>query len=249
MFNIGFSEFFRFFRTPTPWILLAIVQLILAYLFLTQIETYITEIQPQIIASQSAFGVTDIVLTRVFTLAGMLMLAIIPLLTMRSFAEERQQHTLTLLRAAPLSATQIVLGKYLALELFVICLIVMVSLMPLSLRLGTDLDMGQFASSLAGLFLLLSSFTAAGLFLSSLTRSVLMAALSGFLFLLILGLLHFAGTQSDQPSGLLIYLSHFSHYTHFVNGMIHSADVVYYLLFIATFLLLTIRKLDNERLK
>lgn len=248
MLNIGFSEFRRFFRTPMPWLLLAAVQLILAYLFLAQIEDYVSKIQPQIIASRSAYGVTDIVLTRVFTFAGMIMLAIMPLLTMRSFAEERQNHTLTLLRAAPVSATQVVLGKYLALELFIVCLIALISLMPLSLLLGTSLDIGQLSSAILGLFLLLSSFAAAGLFLSSLTKHAMMAALAGFAFLLILALLHFAGTRTEQPSELLIYLSHFSHYLGFVNGIIDSRDVMYYLLFITAFLVLTIRKLDNERL-
>ena len=248
MFNIGLSEFRRFFRTPMPWVLLAVVQLILAYLFLAQTEDYISNIQPQIIASQAAYGVTDIVLTRIFTFAGILMLAIMPLLTMRSFAEERQNHTLTLLRAAPVSATQIVLGKFLALELFILCLIALISLMPLSLILGTSLDIGQLMSALLGLFLLLSSFAAAGLFLSSLTKHAMMAALAGFGFLLILALLHFAGTRTDRPSELLVYLSHFSHYLSFVNGIIDSRDVLYYLLFITTFLALSVRKLDNERL-
>mgnify|MGYP000563138605 CR=1 FL=1 len=248
MLNIGFSEFKRFFRTPMPWVLLAVVQLILAYLFLAQTEDYVNNIQPQIIASKTAYGVTDIVLSRVFTFAGIIMLAIMPLLTMRSFAEERQNHTLTLLRAAPVSATQVVLGKYLALELFIVCLISLISLMPLSLLLGTSLDIGQLISAIIGLFLLLSSFAAAGLFLSSLTKHTMMAALAGFAFLLILALLHFAGTRTDQPSELLTYLSHFSHYLSFINGIIDSRDVLYYLLFIATFLVLTIRKFDNERL-
>lgn len=248
MLNIGLSEFRRFLRTPMPWLLLAAVQLILAYLFFAQIEDYISKIQPQIIASQAAYGVTDIVLTRVFTFAGILMLAIMPLLTMRSFAEERQNHTLTLLRAAPVTATQIILGKFLAIELFLICLIALISLMPLSLLLGTSLDLGQLSSAILGLFLLLSSFAAAGLYLSSLTKHAMMAALAGFAFLLILALLHFAGTRSDQPSELLTYLSHFSHYLSFVNGIIDSRDIVYYLLFIALFLVLSIRKLDNERL-
>jgi ABC-2 type transport system permease protein len=62
-------------------------------------------------------------------------------------------------------------------------------------------------------------------------------------------LLHFAGTRTEQPSELLTYLSHFSHYLSFVNGIIDSRDVVYYLLFIGTFLALSVRKLDNERLR
>ena len=248
MFSIGFSEFHRLFRTPLAWVLLAIVQLILAYLFLVQTENYITIIQPQIIASNAPYGVTDLVLNQLFVYAGIMMLAIMPLLTMRSFAEERQNQTLVLLRSTPLSAMQIVLGKYLALELLVLCLVGMISLMPLSLYLGTSLDTGQIISAIFGLFLLLSSFAAAGLFLSSLTKNTMMAALLGFAFLLILALLYFAGIRTEDPSPLLVYLSHFGHYQGFLNGIIDSRDIVYYVLFIVVFLALTIRKLDNERL-
>ena len=248
MLNIGLSEFRRLFRTPLAWVLLTVVQLILAYLFLAQIENYISTIQPQIIANQAPYGVTDLVLTQLFTYAGILMLAIMPLLTMRSFAEERQNQTLTLLRAAPVSSTQIVLGKYLSLELIVIVLVTMISFMPLSLLLGTSLDIGQLFSAILGLFLLLSSFAAAGLFLSSLTKQTMMAALLGFGFLLILGLLYFAGTRTEQPSDLLLYLSHFGHYQSFLTGILNSTDIIYYLLFITLFIMLTIRKLDNERL-
>ena len=248
MLNIGFSEFQRLFRTPLAWVLLAVVQLILAYLFLIQTENYITTIQPQIIASNAPYGVTDLVLTQLFVFAGIMMLAIMPLLTMRSFAEERQNQTLVLLRAAPLSAMQIVLGKFFALELLVLCLVAMISLMPLSLLLGTSLDVGQLLSAILGLFLLLSSFAAAGLFLSSLTKNTMMAALLGFAFLLVLALLYYAGMRTEDPSPLLVYLSHFGHYQAFLNGVIDSRDIVYYLLFIAVFLALTVRKLDNERL-
>ncbi|PWQ96698.1 ABC transporter permease [Leucothrix arctica] len=248
MLNIGFSEFQRLFRTPLAWVLLAVVQLILAYLFLIQTENYITTIQPQIIASNAPYGVTDLVLTQLFVFAGIMMLAIMPLLTMRSFAEERQNQTLVLLRATPLSAMQIVLGKFLALELLVLCLVGMISLMPLSLLLGTSLDIGQLISAILGLFLLLSSFAAAGLFLSSLTKNTMMAALLGFAFLLVLALLYFAGIRTEDPSPLLVYLSHFGHYQGFLNGIIDSRDIVYYLLFIVVFLALTVRKLDNERL-
>ena len=248
MLNIGFSEFRRFFRTPLAWALLAVVQLILAGSFLYQLQNYINFIQPQIISNQAPVGVTDLILTQLFKQSGMLMLAIMPLLTMRSFAEERQNQTLSLLRAAPVSATQIVLGKYLALELTVIVLIGMISLMPLSLFMGTSLDIGQLLSAILGLFLLLSSFAAAGLYLSSLTNQTMLAALLGFGFLLILGLLNLAGTNTEQPSDLLLYLSHFGHFQSFLSGILNSTDVIYYLLFITVFLALTIRKLDNERL-
>lgn len=249
MINIAFCEFKRFFRTLLPWVLLAAVQFILAYLFLAQTEDYIRSIQAQIIASQATYGVTDIVLSRLYLYAGILMLTIMPLLTMRSFAEERQNNSLVLLKAAPLSSTQIVLGKYLAQVLFILCFISLISLMPLSLLLGTSLDLGQLFSSTLGLCLLLSSFAAAGLFFSIISKQAIMAALLSFACLCLFALLYFAGSRAQPPSELLLYLSHFSHYLSFLSGFLDSRDIIYYLLFIVAFLVLTIRKLDNERLK
>ena len=176
------------------------------------------------------------------------MLAVMPIMTMRSFAEERMNKTLTLLQSAPLSSAQIVLGKYLGILFFVLLFVLMISLMPLALSLGTEMDWGIILSSTLGLFLLLASFAAAGLFLSSLTSQPVIAAVSSFGLLMFLVVLYLSGGSQSNSSELFIYLSHFSHFETFVRGVIDSSDVVYYLLFIAGFVILTIRKIDNDRL-
>ncbi|MCK5903314.1 MAG: ABC transporter permease [Cocleimonas sp.] len=246
---IGLTEFKRLFNSPLAWSLLAILQFILAMMFLLLIDEFIAATQTENVGQEIAFGVTDIVVSRLYLWAGVMMLLVLPILTMRSFAQERLDKSLLLLTSSPLSFTQLVLGKYLALLLFILVVVAMVSLMPLSLFLGTTLDFGRVLSSALGLFLTLSSFAAAGLYISSLTAQPIIAAISTFGFLLLLVVLYLSGTSNTSNSELFIYLAHISHFFSFTDGLIHSHDLAYYVLFSLLFLILTVRRLDNQRLQ
>ena len=247
--TIARMELKRLFFSPLAWSILAVSQFVLALLFLVFTESFITDIQPTYAGHPNAPGVTDAVGSPLFFWAAFIMLAIMPLLTMRLIADERQNGTLTLLVSAPLSSLQIVLGKYLGLLGFIVIMIAMVMLMPASLAVGTALDWGKLAASALGLFLLLGSFGAAGLYLSSLTQQPLVAAVSSFGLLLFLVVLYISGSAQSSASELFIYVSHYGHFLSFLQGVFDTADLAYYLLFIATFLVLTIRRLDNERLQ
>lgn len=245
---IARNELRRLFFGPLAWVVLAVVLFILAVLFLTLVDAFLTTVQPRFEGMEGAPGVTDAVVAPLLVWAGVLMLGVSPLLTMRSFAEDRQRGNLVLLTSAPLTAGEIVLGKFTGQLLFLLVMIGLLALMPLSLALGTTPDWGKVASGLLGLALLLASFTAAGLYLSSLTASPLIAAVSSLGFLLFLVVLFVAGSASGTEAGLFAYLSHFSHYLSFVKGIFDSADFIYYLLFILGFLALTTRRLENLRL-
>jgi ABC-2 type transport system permease protein len=249
IFVIARTELRRMFYAPLAWAILAVVLFILGLLFLILVDSYISTLQPQLMGVPGAPGVTDLVLSPVIFWAGVLMLTVSPLLTMRAFSEERQQGSLTLLTSAPLSTTEIVLGKYLALLLFSLVLLGLLLLMPLSLAVGTELDLGKILSGLLGLFLLTASFSAAGLYISSQTRTPLIAALSSFGLLMFLVVLYVSGSAEGTASELFVYLSHLSHLLSFMQGLFDSSDLLYYLLFSAAFLILTIRRLDNERLQ
>jgi ABC-2 type transport system permease protein len=249
IFAIGLTEFRRMFVSPLAWSILAVVQFILAWIFLLGLNEYLTQIQPQVAGMEDPPGISDLVVSALYLWAGIIMLAVMPLITMRQFAEERMNQTLALLTASPISNTQIVLGKYLGVLLFVLLMVALLSLMPLSLSFGTGLDWGKFAAAALGLVLLLASFAAAGLFLSSLTRQPVIAAVMTFGLLLFLVVLYISGSSQGTGSEVFVYLSHFGHFLSFLEGMFDSSDLVYYLLFIVGFLTLTIRKLDNDRLQ
>ena len=109
--------------------------------------------------------------------------------------------------------------------------------------------MRQLAAAVLGLTLLLAAFAAAGLFLSSLARQPVIAAVTTFGFLLLLDVLYQSGHSQGASSELFVYLSAFGHFLSFAGGMFDSSDVAYYVLFIGGFLILTIRRLDNDRLQ
>ena len=248
VFTIATTEFKRLFHTPIAWSILAVFLFILGITFLMLLEQFISVIQPQVSTLDNPPGVTDLVISPLYLWAGILMLAVMPLLTMRSFAEERMNKTLTLLQSSPLTSTQIVLGKFFGLVFFVLVALLFLTLIPLALSTSTSLDWGKIFSSTLGLFLLLSSFVVAGLFLSLLTQQPIVAAVTTFGLLIFLVVIYLLGSSSNNHSEAFIYISHFGHFINFLDGIIDTRDVVYYLLFIIFFLLLSIRKLDNERI-
>lgn len=246
---IANTEFRRMFLSPLAWSILAVVQFILAWMFLLGVNEYSLQTQSMAVGSEDVAGISEAMIPFLFSTAASIMLVVTPLITMRLFAEERMNQTLTLLTSAPLSNTQIVLGKYLSVLGFVLLFVGLVALMPVSLAFATSLDWGQLAAAVLGLVLLLAAFSAVGLFLSSLARQPVIAAVTTFGFLLLLDVLYQSGNAQGSASELFVYLSAFGHFLSFAKGMFDSSDLVYYLLFIVGFLILTIRKLDNDRLQ
>ena len=247
MLTIAGRELRSLFLSPLAWSVLGVVLAILAYIFLIQIETWMT-LQPRMAGIEAAPGVTDLVVAPLLGNSAIILLLVAPLITMRVLSEERRNRTLNLLLSAPVSMTEIVLGKYLGVLAFFLLLVALVALMPLSLQAGTSLDLGKLASALLGLSLLLAAFAAAGVFMSSLTAQPTVAAISTFGLLLLLWIIDWTGKTGDTKSEVLGYLSMTRHFESLLKGLFNSTDVVYYLLFIATFLILSIRRMDADRL-
>jgi len=181
--------------------------------------------------------------------AGIILLLVTPLLTMRLICEERRNKTLSLLLSAPVSNTDIILGKYLSILGLMLLIIGLIILMPLSLLSGGDLDMGKLFANVLALLLLVSAFTAVGLFMSCVAGHPTVAAMSTFGMLLLLWILDWSAGMQNQRSELFEYLSLLGHFQNLQSGLISSADVSYFLLFITTFIVLSIRRLDNDRLQ
>jgi ABC-2 type transport system permease protein len=244
---IGRREFIAMFQAPLAWIILAVIQLILGFMFLVTLDNF-SLLQPQLLGLKNTPGITDIVVAPLMQVAAIILLMVMPLLTMRSIAEEKRNRSLTLLISSPISMTEIVLGKFLGLMLFVLVLISMLMLMPLSLYLGTTPDTGKLLSIYLGMLLLLGSFSAIGLYLSSLTENQTIAAVGSFGILLMLWIIDWLSGSVSNGQSVLAYLSLLQHHEAMLEGVFNSSDVAYYLLLIVGFLGLTIRQLDRERL-
>ncbi len=245
--TIAIRELKNLFLSPLAWAIMAVLQLILAYLFLSQLDTFML-LQPRLAGIEGAPGVTDIVVAPLLQTAGFLLLLVVPAITMRVFSDERRNRTLSLLLSAPVSMTDIVLGKFLGITFFLLLLLALLAAMPLSLYAGTALDTGKLLSGLLGLALLLAAIAAIGVFMSSLTEQPVVAAISTLGLLMLLWIIDWSGGKQKGVTDLLPYLSVKTHYESFLKGLFSTADVAYYLLMIATFLILTIRRLDQQRL-
>jgi ABC-2 type transport system permease protein len=246
--TIASREFRSLFLSPLAWIFLAVIQFLLAFLFLSQVETF-TTIQAKLATIEHAPGLTDIVVPPLFGNAGIILLLATPLLTMRMICEERRNKTLSLLLSAPISNADIILGKYLGL-LGLLWLIVLLTIaMPLSLLLGGELDFGKlFANGLA-LGCLVTAFSAAGLYMSCLSSHPTVAAMATFGLLLLLWILDWSSNLQDKHSELFEYLSILRHFQGIQTGLINSADLIYFALFSVGFIVLSIRRLESDRLQ
>jgi len=245
---IAGREIRSLFLSPLAWVVLAVVQAVLAYTFLLQIEVFM-QWQPRLPGMPGAPGVTAIVVAPLLQTAGIVLLLVVPVMTMRTLSDERRAGTLALLQAAPVTPGQIVAGKFLGVLAFLLCAIGLVALMACSLLAGGALDPGALAAGLLGLALMVASFAAAGLFFSSLSAQPVVSAVCAFGLLLLLWTLDWAGGTGDRAGGVIAWLSMLGHFEALLKGVFDSRDVVYYLLFIGTFLALTVRRLEADRLE
>ena len=245
IFTLAAKELKALFASPLAWIVLAIVQLILAWIFLSRLDTFLL-LQPQLVQLAQPPGATEVVAAPLFGSAAVLLLMAVPLLSMRLIAEERRNQTMPLLLSAPLSMTEIVIGKFVGLMLFLAALIGLCALMALSLYAGTAPDLGLLAGNLLGLLLLSACYAALGLYVSCLTSHPVLAAVGALGALLGLWVINIA---AGTPESLLHWFSLLKHFESFNRGLIYSADVAFLVLFTLTFLALAIRRLDADRLR
>jgi ABC-2 type transport system permease protein len=241
---LALRELRSLFAMPSTWFILAVLQFIFAWFFLARLEAFL-EIQPQLAQLANPPGVTTTVAAPMFNTVALLLMMLVPMFTMRLIAEERRNQTLALLLSAPLSGRHIVLGKFLGLLIFLVVLMTGVPLMLYTLALGTDLDHGLLLSNILGLLLLTASYIALGLYISALTTQPIIAAIGAFAVLIGLWLADIGAAAEDSPWHSI---SPFNHFQNFNNGLLDSSDAAFFVLFTAVFLLLTMKRLHNNRI-
>lgn len=250
IFTLAARELRSLFLSPLAWSIIAVVQVILSMLFLLALQDFLVTQQPRLHMYSLPLGVTDFVVVPLYNSASIVLMLVVPLITMRVISEERRSRSLALLFSAPLSMTEIVIGKYLGVVAFFFIMTFIYSLMPISLLLAGSIDLGLFFSILLGALLMVCAFAAIGVFMSSLTNQPTIAAISTFGALLLLWIINMAGNNPGGGDGhfnLLSYLSMLTHYESFSRGIVNTTDVAYYLLVIITFMVLSVRRLDGDR--
>lgn len=179
----------------------------------------------------------------------LVLLFLTPLLTMRLIAEEKKEHTLTLLLTSPVSSWDITFGKFLAAWSAISLLLVVALIYPLLTGLIADFDYGPLWGSYLGMFLMLGLNTSIGLFASSLTSSPLVASFLGLLMTLAVMLSGSLSGTVNHPfwSILVEQLSLVLHIQDFFNGMIETSGFVFLITGLLFFCFLTERVIESNR--
>ena len=194
---------------------------------------------------QAAFSNFELV----FSFSSLVFVIIVPILTMRTIAEERRQKTDQLLYSLPVTTTEIVLGKYLALLVVYLVPLCIISGYPLIFSLFGDVYLLTSYGSMLAFFLLGAAFIAVGVFLSSVTENQLIAAVSS---IAIIGMLILISFLADEIPVVWVrtvidWFSVMSRYAPFTNGLLDISAIIYYIRFAAVFLFLTVRVYEKRR--
>ena len=243
--TIAGKELRTLFASPLAWVVLAFLQLVFVWIFLHRIEYFLT-VQGQLARVPNAPGLTEIAVVPVFGVASIVLLMSVPLLTMRLIAEERRNQTITLLISAPVSMTQNIIGQFLEMQALLSIMCAVIGMIALSLLPGGSLDFGLLLANVIGLLLLAASFAAIGLFVSCLTNHPVVAAVLSLAVFLGLWIVNIAAAD---PESALNHVSLLAHFEPFMNGSVAVKSLVYFALLIAAFLILSVRRLDADRLR
>jgi ABC-2 type transport system permease protein len=192
-------------------------------------------------------NLSDMVVKPLLGQFSIILLLMLPLITMRSYAEEKKLGTIELLFTYPISDAAALAGKYLA-SVFTL-LIMLLGTMPSLLLLEAfgNLDWGSVLSGYLGIVLMGASFIALGIFFSSLTENQIVSAVLAFGALLLFWLIGWAKIIAGPAAApILEHLSIITHLDNFAKGLIDTRDVVFYLLFSFFWLFLTLRFLNSR---
>jgi ABC-2 type transport system permease protein len=192
-------------------------------------------------------NLSDFVVKPFFGDMAIVLLLMQPLLTMRSYAEEKKMGTIELLFTYPISDGAVLAGKFAA-SLFTLFTMLAGTLLSLILlETFAHLDWGLIASGYLGILLLGASFIALGIFTSSLTENQIIAAVLSFGAFLLFWVIGWAKSFAGPLLGAVLeHISIVVHLDSFVRGLVDSRDLVFYLLFIFFWLFVTLRFLNTR---
>ena len=233
------KELTGLFASPIAYIALTAIALSMSLFFLDNLKAFNTQImllQTRTAFDQISAGVIppgmnlfEQVLLPTVTETALVLLAVIPLITMGTFCEERTRRTDEMLMTLPLSHTQIAAGKFLATFVFLLAVVAIAALLPAISAAHTGLDTGPILASLLGLLFLSFALASLGLLCSALAANQLVAALSAYAISMAIldfsWVMEFTGNAADR---VLQYLSLMTHIASFPRGVISLSDIVYF---------------------
>jgi ABC-2 type transport system permease protein len=242
------KEWRGYFASPIGYVVIGMYALVFGYFYTVYLSWFLRQSMQGPQMGGGPMNINQQMIRGVFDNSMVIFLFVVPLITMRAYAEEKRSGTIELLMTSPITDFQIVMGKFLgAMSLYGAMLGVTLIHIGVLFAYGNP-EWKPILSGYLGLVLLGGCFVSVGLFFSSLTRNQIVAGMFTFVVLLLLWVIGWIGNFSGPTvERLTNYLSLTSHVDDFLRGVIDSQHVVYYLSFITFGLFLTAKAVDSER--
>lgn len=250
---IAKKELQSYFSSPVAYVIITIFLVITGYFFYNLFATFSTlsfqaSTNPAIAKQSNLLNITETVIRPLFGNISMIMLLMMPLLTMRLFSEEKKSGTIELLMTYPITDTELVFGKFFAcITVFSLMLLSTLTYPAMVMFFGQP-ETGPIITGYIGLFLMGSAFISIGIFASSITENQIISATLSFGVLFLFWMMGYSISFMSPTFGRIISsISFIGHIEGFAKGLIDTTDIIYYLIFSALFLFLTLRVLESKR--
>jgi ABC-2 type transport system permease protein len=248
--TIAHKELKSYFSSPIAYIVIGFFVALYGYFYYAILAYFVRQSMQmgQFGMGPQSMNVNQQLIRPLLQNVTVLLLFTLPMVTMRTYAEEKRSGTIELLLTSPVTDFQIILGKFLgAITLYAAMLAVTLIHIGILFAYGNP-EWKPIATGYAGLLLFGACFIAVGLLISSLTRNQIVAGMITFCVFLLLWVVDWIGSAVPPPwDGVLGYLSITSHLDDFAKGVVDTKHIVYYLSFITFGLFLTSKAVDSER--
>jgi ABC-2 type transport system permease protein len=248
IFAIAQKELRSYFASPIAYVIIGFFALVFGYFFIVSVNFFLQAAMQMGIPGQGQVNINSMAIRPLLQNVSVVALFVLPLITMRTYAEEKRTGTIELLLTSPVTDFQIIMGKFLgAVALYALMLAVTLIHIAVLFIYGNP-EWKPIVTGYLGLLLMGASFISIGLLISSLTKNQIVAGMVTFSVFLLLWTLTWA-TDSAGPrmQKVLEAVSITGHFDDFAKGVLALRHVVYYLSFISFGLFLTAKSVDSER--
>jgi ABC-2 type transport system permease protein len=247
--TIAGKELRSLFTSPTAWVLMGLFGFLFGYFYNAYLDFFMqSSMRAQFGGGPQETNVNAALIRPLMSNTSVIVLFLLPMVTMRTYSEEKRSGTIELLLTSPVTDAEIVFGKFFgAVGLYAALLAVTMLYTSILFVFGTP-DWRPVLTGYLGLLLMGSCFLSVGLFISSLTKNQMVAGTATFVVLLFLWIINWLGEGAGPiVSAVLGYLSITGHFEDFGKGVIDTKHLIFYVSFIAFGLFLTLKSTDAER--
>jgi len=249
IWTIARKEMKSYFASPIAYLLLAMFAVIFGFFFWNAVGYFVSmSLQSQAMGRSFPMNVNEMIVRPLLMNVSVIGLFLIPMITMRLFAEEKRQGTVELLLTSPVRDWEIILGKWLAAMMLYGTLLCIAALNFAFLFAYGKPDLKPVLAGFLGLLLQAGALLAIGTFISTLTKNQIIAGGATFGACLLLWVFEWvAGYETAAWAKVMSYMSVVNHLDPFAKGVIDSKDAIYYITLAFLGLFLTARSLESLR--